>query len=203
MHAWLCENPVGPEALVWKELPTPEPQGSEVLIEVTHCGVCHSDLHIVKNDLGNTTYPIVPGHEIAGVVTPIRNLVTIAAAAVLLGTLIGPAGLTPGGVVLELVGRLHAERGRTVAVVLHDLNLAAAYCDDLVLLDRGRVAGSGTDAAPYFRIFNPELQAKKFDPDGRYVREWAPEAAEREPIVDLAASRKAALAAYEAVKHAG
>lgn len=34
-------------------------------------GVCHSDLHIVKNDLGNTTYPIVPGHEIAGVVTAV------------------------------------------------------------------------------------------------------------------------------------
>ncbi len=37
------------------------------------------------------------------------------------------------------------------------------------------VAGSGADAAPYFRIFNPQLQAKKFDADGHYVREWAPE----------------------------
>ena len=64
------------------------------------------------------------------------------------------------------------------------------------------VAGSGADAAPYFRIFNPELQAKKFDPDGRYVREWAPGATARPPIVDLAASRKAALAAYDAVKRA-
>ena len=65
------------------------------------------------------------------------------------------------------------------------------------------VAGSGSDAAPYFRIFNPELQAKKFDPDGRYVREWAPDAADREPLVDLKASRDAALAAYEVVKNAG
>ncbi len=64
------------------------------------------------------------------------------------------------------------------------------------------VAGSGADAAPYFRIFNPELQAKKFDPDGHYVREWAPDATARPPIVDLAASRKAALAAYDAVKRA-
>ena len=64
------------------------------------------------------------------------------------------------------------------------------------------VAGSGADAAPYFRIFNPELQAKKFDADGRYVREWAPDAADREPLVDLKASRDAALAAYEAVKNA-
>lgn len=64
------------------------------------------------------------------------------------------------------------------------------------------VAGSGADAAPYFRIFNPELQAKKFDPDGRYVREWAPDAADREPLVNLKASRDAALAAYDAVKNA-
>lgn len=37
------------------------------------------------------------------------------------------------------------------------------------------VAGSGADAAPYFRIFNPVLQGEKFDPDGRYVRRWIPE----------------------------
>ena len=37
------------------------------------------------------------------------------------------------------------------------------------------VAGCGTDAAPYFRIFNPITQGKKFDPDGSYVRQWVPE----------------------------
>lgn len=63
------------------------------------------------------------------------------------------------------------------------------------------VAGSGADAAPYFRVFNPELQAKKFDRDGRYVARWAAEAP-TEPIVDLAATRKAALAAYEDVRRA-
>lgn len=39
------------------------------------------------------------------------------------------------------------------------------------------VAGSGADAAPYFRIFNPVLQGEKFDPDGDYVRRWVPELA--------------------------
>ncbi len=39
------------------------------------------------------------------------------------------------------------------------------------------VTGSGADAAPYFRIFNPLLQARKFDPDGLYVRSWVPELA--------------------------
>lgn len=62
------------------------------------------------------------------------------------------------------------------------------------------VAGSGADAAPYFRVFNPELQAKRFDPDGRYIAQWAPDAARLEPIVDLAASRKDALAAYDRMR---
>jgi deoxyribodipyrimidine photo-lyase len=39
------------------------------------------------------------------------------------------------------------------------------------------VAGTGTDAAPYFRVFNPVSQAKRFDPDGDYVRRWVPELA--------------------------
>ena len=42
------------------------------------------------------------------------------------------------------------------------------------------VAGCGTDAAPYFRVFNPTTQGRKFDPDGSYVRRWVPELAEVE-----------------------
>jgi deoxyribodipyrimidine photo-lyase len=67
------------------------------------------------------------------------------------------------------------------------------------------VAGSGADATPYFRVFNPELQAKKFDPHGDYIRRWVPEYGTDdypEPLVDLAATRQAALAAYDVVKHA-
>jgi deoxyribodipyrimidine photo-lyase len=40
------------------------------------------------------------------------------------------------------------------------------------------VAGSGADAAPYFRVFNPVLQGERFDPEGRYVRRWVPELAQ-------------------------
>jgi deoxyribodipyrimidine photo-lyase len=62
------------------------------------------------------------------------------------------------------------------------------------------VAGSGADAAPYFRVFNPELQAKKFDPDGEYVRRWVGHDELSAPIVDLAQSRREALEAYSTLR---
>ncbi|MEK9724823.1 MAG: FAD-binding domain-containing protein, partial [Rhodospirillaceae bacterium] len=90
------------------------------------------------------------------------------------------------------------------------------------------VAGSGADAAPYFRVFNPVTQGRKFDPDGAYVRRWCPELAALDdrdvhapfeappaalaaagveigrtypaPLVDLKLGRERALAGYAAVK---
>ena len=90
------------------------------------------------------------------------------------------------------------------------------------------VAGAGVDAAPYFRIFNPVLQAEKFDPDGAYVRRWVPELARLEaqaihspwkspsealsragvtlgetyprPIVDHASARARALKAFDKIR---
>lgn len=53
-----------------------DPGPDDVAIAIKYSGVCHSDLHIAKNDLGGTRYPIVPGHEIAGVVTAVGANVT-------------------------------------------------------------------------------------------------------------------------------
>ena len=62
-------------------------------------------------------------------------------------------------------------------------------------------AGSGTDAAPYFRIFNPESQMKKFDPKLEYVKKWVPEYADfgkyPKPIVDHAFARERCLKAFK------
>jgi len=73
------------------------------------------------------------------------------------------------------------------------------------------VAGCGPDAAPYFRVFNPTLQGKKFDEHGLYVRRYLPDLPEEnvhepwkegwpEPMVDHAEARRLALAGYEKVK---
>jgi len=53
-----------------------EPTADDVAIEILYCGVCHSDLHQVRNEWHNTIYPVVPGHEIVGRVTKIGQNVT-------------------------------------------------------------------------------------------------------------------------------
>jgi deoxyribodipyrimidine photo-lyase len=62
-------------------------------------------------------------------------------------------------------------------------------------------AGSGCDAAPYFRIFNPESQQKKFDPQLKYIKKWVPEFEDPfkypKPIVDRKVSRDRALSVYK------
>lgn len=114
----------------------------------------------------------------------------------------------------------------------------AWFWDTLVDADLGQnsqnwqwVAGSGADASPWFRIFNPVTQGEKFDPDGRYVKRWVPELAKvspkfvhapwtaphevlrdagvtlgktyPRPLVDHAEARARALAALKAIKPTG
>ena len=136
---------------------------------------------------------------------------------------------------MYVTGRMH-NRGRMIAASYLTKHLLkhwrigqAWFADCLTDWDPASnamgwqwVAGSGPDAAPYFRIFNPETQATKFDPDGVYVqrfvaeraaapgaealaffdacpRAWglSPDAPYPDPVVSLAAGRARALAAYE------
>jgi propanol-preferring alcohol dehydrogenase len=64
MHAMVLEKPRTP--LVMRERPLPSPGAGEILVEVTACGVCRTDLHVVDGDLAHPKLPIVPGHEIVG-----------------------------------------------------------------------------------------------------------------------------------------
>ncbi|MBA8883287.1 cryptochrome/photolyase family protein [Dokdonella fugitiva] len=112
----------------------------------------------------------------------------------------------------------------------HWLHGARWFWDTLVDADLANntqgwqwTAGTGADAAPYFRIFNPVTQGERFDPDGAYIRRWVPELAAFDartihrpwtvpaalrrsgypaPIIDLGASRAAALAGYESMRRA-
>jgi NADPH:quinone reductase len=72
MHAWLCENPVGVEALQWKELPTPEPKAGEVLVAIKAASLNFPDLLIVQNKYQiKPPLPFVPGAEYAGVIAAV------------------------------------------------------------------------------------------------------------------------------------
>jgi len=66
MRAMRCEAPGRPLEL--RTLPVPVPVRGEVLVEVHACGVCRTDLHVVDGELTGARYPVIPGHEIVGVV---------------------------------------------------------------------------------------------------------------------------------------
>jgi NADPH2:quinone reductase len=69
MHAWLCENPTGVEALQWKELPTPEPQAGQVRVAIRAASLNFPDLLIVQNKYQmKPPLPFVPGSEYAGTI---------------------------------------------------------------------------------------------------------------------------------------
>ena len=77
MHAWLCENPVGVDALQWKEMPTPQPRAGEVLIEIKAASLNFPELLIVQNKYQiKPPVPFVPGSEYAGVIAAVGEGVT-------------------------------------------------------------------------------------------------------------------------------
>ena len=110
---------------------------------------------------------------------------------------------------LWATGRMH-NRVRMVAASflcknlrLHWLHGARWFWHTLVDADLANntmgwqwCAGCGADAAPFFRIFNPDTQAERFDPDGRYRARWRAADPVSEAIVDLKRSRQQALEAY-------
>ena len=77
MHAWLCENPIGVDALTWKSLPTPEPKAGEVRIRIEAASLNFPDLLIVQNKYQmKPPLPFVPGSEYAGIVEAVGEGVT-------------------------------------------------------------------------------------------------------------------------------
>jgi alcohol dehydrogenase (NADP+) len=70
-RAYAAQSPTSPLAPFSFERRKPGPR--DVLIKIRYCGVCHTDIHFVRNDWGISMYPIVPGHEIVGVVESVGD----------------------------------------------------------------------------------------------------------------------------------
>ena len=75
MRAWLTDG-TGLERLALEERPVPVPADDEVLVKVSACGVCRTDLHVVESDLPQHKSPVVPGHEVVGLVEDLGAAVT-------------------------------------------------------------------------------------------------------------------------------
>lgn len=66
-EGWAAHDPSAVEGkMVWQEIKPKAWEENDVDIQVTHCGMCGSDLHFLRNGWGNSTYPLTVGHEIVG-----------------------------------------------------------------------------------------------------------------------------------------
>jgi uncharacterized zinc-type alcohol dehydrogenase-like protein len=54
-----------------------DPRNNDVVIDIQYCGICHTDIHQVNDEWGGSTYPMVPGHEIVGIVEEVGPNVTL------------------------------------------------------------------------------------------------------------------------------
>src|SRR5882762_11599748 len=68
----LAVHAAGAQLLPYKYDPG-DLKGNEVEVKISHCGVCHSDVHLIDNDWGISKYPFIPGHEIVGSVVAVGS----------------------------------------------------------------------------------------------------------------------------------
>ena len=156
MHAWLCENPTGVDALTWKELPTPTPGPGQVLIKIQAASLNFPDLLIVQNKYQmKPELPFVPGSEFAGVVQAlgegVNHLKLGQAVACLTGTGgFGTHALAPAKLCLPLPEGFSTVDGAafimTYATSHHALLDRAALKAGETVLVLGAAGGVGTAA---------------------------------------------------------
>jgi alcohol dehydrogenase, propanol-preferring len=70
MKACLLKSPARVESnpLTFTDVPIPQPAAGEVLVRVTHCGICRTDLHVVEGELPSRKSPLIPGHQVVGAI---------------------------------------------------------------------------------------------------------------------------------------
>jgi len=156
MHAWLCNNPVGVDALSWTELPTPQPAAGQVLVAIQAASLNFPDLLIVQNKYQiKPPLPFVPGAEYAGVVQAVgegvKHLTVGDSVACLSGTGgFGTHTLAPAALCLPLPPGFSAVDGAafimTYATSHHALMDRAQLKAGETVLVLGAAGGVGTAA---------------------------------------------------------
>ncbi|MDD5324162.1 MAG: NADPH:quinone oxidoreductase family protein [Polaromonas sp.] len=156
MHAWLCENPTGVEALTWKELPTPVPKSGEVLIQIKAASLNFPDLLIIQNKYQiKPSLPFVPGAEYAGVIQAVGEGVKHLQAGQNVACLSGTGGfgthtLAPAALCIPLPdGFSHVDAAAfimTYATSWHALMDRAQLKSGETVLVLGAAGGVGTSA---------------------------------------------------------
>lgn len=156
MHAWICENPTGIDALRWQEQPTPQAQAGQVLIEIRAASLNFPDLLIVQNKYQlKPTPPFVPGAEYAGIVRAVGAGVTHLQVGQAVACLSGTGGfathtLAPAALCLPLPPGLALSDAAafimTYATSYHALLDRAALQAGETVLVLGAAGGVGTAA---------------------------------------------------------
>jgi len=156
MHAWICDNPTGIEALRWQEQPTPQPQTGQVLVEIRAASLNFPDLLIVQNKYQiKPAPPFVPGAEYAGFVRAVGAGVTHLQVGQAVACLSGTVGfathtLAPAALCLPLPPGLDLVDASafimTYATTYHALLDRAALQAGETVLVLGAAGGVGTAA---------------------------------------------------------
>ena len=156
MHAWLCDNPVGVDALRWTELPTPQPAAGQVLVAIQAASLNFPDLLIVQNKYQiKPPLPFVPGAEYAGMVQAVGEGVTHLSVGDSVACLSGTGGfgthtLAPAALCLPLPPGFSAVDGAafimTYATSHHALMDRAQLQAGETVLVLGAAGGVGTAA---------------------------------------------------------
>ena len=156
MHAWLCDNPMGVDALTWTELPTPQPAAGQVLVAIQAASLNFPDLLIVQNKYQiKPPLPFVPGAEYAGVVQAVGEGVTHLSVGDSVACLSGTGGfgthtLAPAALCLPLPPGFSAVDGAafimTYATSHHALMDRAQLKAGETVLVLGAAGGVGTAA---------------------------------------------------------
>src|SRR5437588_11204741 len=95
MKACVLHSPAHVETnpLVFEDCPIPQPASGEVLVRVSYCGVCRTDLHVIEGELPPQKSSVIPGHQVIGVIEKLGSGGTPGSSRFAIGTRIGIAWL--------------------------------------------------------------------------------------------------------------